>query len=371
MTNKIYTAKEVAAEINAYFNEKQAFRGLLYTKQLQRLLYYCQGWNYAFYDEPLFQDDFSARTAGPVLLGIWDDYDTSVNRVVNRPDVKSKLKNNMIIAVCDIYGDVDRIDLSDMVHCEDPWLHTYENTKDHKIISKDKIEKFFKDKVLNEKYNLSGAHKKCHKTLTALLKTPEKHVTVGTGDFEPDLSCKYSASDIAMDLVARVKDNFDHIDESKVQKMLYFAQAQYLHANDKPLFSDKILASENGPMVESVRNDYSIYDGEIQGPFTIKIDSLLLDLVVKYYSRALGKKLEDVSKSDLPWSSATNKGAVLGKEIKINDISNILDCEDAFVNDLHLRTSLAWSFGRKGISPGHEVEVYCYKTKTHKKVSIA
>ena len=46
------------------------------------------------------------------------------------------------------------------------------------------------------------------------------------------------------------------LDHLKLQKLLYFAQALSLVRNNKPIFSDSILAWDHGPVVSSVYDTY-------------------------------------------------------------------------------------------------------------------
>lgn len=42
--------------------------------KLQKLLYFAQGFSYAFYDKELFNDDFEAWVHGPVIPSIYHEY---------------------------------------------------------------------------------------------------------------------------------------------------------------------------------------------------------------------------------------------------------------------------------------------------------
>lgn len=51
------------------------------------------------------------------------------------------------------------------------------------------------------------------------------------------------------------------ISNLKLQKVLYFLQAQYLVTHDKKLFDDEIEAWGMGPVVPSVYREYSMFGG--------------------------------------------------------------------------------------------------------------
>ena len=69
----------------------------------------------------------------------------------------------------------------------------------------------------------------------------------------------YTANDIAAFIIEYENAAGRHINYLRLCKYLYFIQAQFLVNMDKPCFSDKILAWDSGPMVESINREYRIY----------------------------------------------------------------------------------------------------------------
>lgn len=62
----------------------------------------------------------------------------------------------------------------------------------------------------------------------------------------------YNALDIAAYIVVRTKEVDSSVSTIKMQSLLYFCQAYFLMKKEEPCFSDNILATENGPMVNRV-----------------------------------------------------------------------------------------------------------------------
>ena len=51
----------------------------------------------------------------------------------------------------------------------------------------------------------------------------------------------------------------EYISNAKLQKLLYYAQGCFLAVTGNPLFSDELVAWRNGPVVESVYEEYLPY----------------------------------------------------------------------------------------------------------------
>lgn len=68
------------------------------------------------------------------------------------------------------------------------------------------------------------------------------------------------AQDIANAFLNKVPieavENGEGIHKVKLQKLLFFAQEEFLYRHEKPLFEDKIEAWEHGPVVREVWNNY-------------------------------------------------------------------------------------------------------------------
>ncbi len=101
----------------------------------------------------------------------------------------------------------------------------------------------------------------------------------------------------------------------KLQKLLYYIQGFSLAKLDKPMFSNKILAWEHGPVVREVYNQFRYYiDNPIilplKGYTTDEIDKAkpfhnLIIKVFKQYGKYSAWHLRDMTHDELPWKSTS------------------------------------------------------------------
>ena len=72
----------------------------------------------------------------------------------------------------------------------------------------------------------------------------------------------YNAVDIAYYILDYSKREFNHgISNLKIQKILYFIQAEFLVSKNKPCFKDIIEAWDFGPVIPTVYQEFKIYGG--------------------------------------------------------------------------------------------------------------
>ena len=74
----------------------------------------------------------------------------------------------------------------------------------------------------------------------------------------------YNAVDIARYVIERCSRQNKTISNLKLQKILYFIQAEFLIAKHQPCFAEKIQAWDFGPVVPEVYYTYSMYR-EVRG----------------------------------------------------------------------------------------------------------
>lgn len=88
---------------------------------------------------------------------------------------------------------------------------------------------------------------------------------------------KYSAFDIAKYFLFKAQEeNQELLSNLKLQKLLYYAQGLHLVENRSPLFKDRIMAWQYGPVVPNVYHKYKDYEaGGI--PADEKFDPLSID----------------------------------------------------------------------------------------------
>ena len=71
----------------------------------------------------------------------------------------------------------------------------------------------------------------------------------------------YSALEIAKYKIYREYNNGHIISNLKLQKVLYFIQAEFLVVNNCPCFKEDIVATDFGPVVLEVFHKYAVYGG--------------------------------------------------------------------------------------------------------------
>ena len=100
--------------------------------KLQKLLYYVQSWNLAFYSKPLFSGKFQAWIHGPVNRVIYDRFKDSkfiyspinLSDIIN-PNITELISHenkSHIDVVLEVYAPFTDTDLEIKTHEEEPWL---------------------------------------------------------------------------------------------------------------------------------------------------------------------------------------------------------------------------------------------------------
>jgi uncharacterized phage-associated protein len=98
--------------------------------KLQKLVYFCQGFHLALYNEPLFPETIEAWTHGPVcprLYHILKGYGPSPITTIVDPDKinLSEQEKRIINMVYDNYGQYSASRLRQITHKEGPWNNTW------------------------------------------------------------------------------------------------------------------------------------------------------------------------------------------------------------------------------------------------------
>lgn len=124
--------------------------GELLTKlKLQKLLYYAQGFYFAFYNKKLFKDKIIHMPYGPAVESMLKKL-----KDVNHPleDLNVDIKDlpedviSILELVYDKLGQYSAYKLVQLTHEEDPWI----NTEQGKEISVEDIGKYFKEHYICE-----------------------------------------------------------------------------------------------------------------------------------------------------------------------------------------------------------------------------
>ncbi|KDP89696.1 MULTISPECIES: Panacea domain-containing protein [Clavibacter] len=110
-------------DVAAYITQR--FTGPISTMKLQKLTYFSQGWTLALLGRPLFEEQFSAWTRGPVAYALYNEhrglYSVSDWR---RGDANAVSDEERVVidAVLSNYGALSGAELSDLTHRRDtPW----------------------------------------------------------------------------------------------------------------------------------------------------------------------------------------------------------------------------------------------------------
>lgn len=132
--------------------------------KLQKLLYYCQGYHLAKFEEPLFDADFQAWVHGPVCRDIYDilkgksvlysdinyseeDFDSEVLLKETISSDQFELVNEVLEPLSKWTGS----ELENSTHSEFPWIEARggrpANSKCETIISKDTMQKFYYEEL--------------------------------------------------------------------------------------------------------------------------------------------------------------------------------------------------------------------------------
>jgi uncharacterized phage-associated protein len=107
--------------------------------KLQKLLYYCEAWHQAFYDQPLTGELFQAWVHGPVNRSVYDRYkdskvlysDVAVSDISTSfvPETLSEKERAHVDSVLEAYGKFSGTELEQMTHREIPWVQARGNRR--------------------------------------------------------------------------------------------------------------------------------------------------------------------------------------------------------------------------------------------------
>ena len=118
----------------------------------------------------------------------------------------------------------------------------------------------------------------------------------------------YSAIVIANYIIEYEHSKNRMISNLKLQKLLYFVQAQFFIEYDKPCFNDRMEAWDFGPVVVDVYHVYKYYGGmditKIKANVDINInfeDKNIIDGVLDFFSDTPIYKLVDITHKQTPW----------------------------------------------------------------------
>jgi uncharacterized phage-associated protein len=137
------------------------------------------------------------------------------------------------------------------------------------------------------------------------------------------METKYTAQQIAQWFINRsvgeaTSNQGEYLSNMKLQKLLYYAQGCYLALKDTPLFNEKILAWEHGPVVVEVYNNYK-KNLAINTTAEISIDpatSSILNQVYNIFGQYSAWKLRDMTHNEKPWKNTKRNDEIKQEIIK-------------------------------------------------------
>ena len=145
-----YPVAQIANQLLMYSADKGG--ELMTNMKLQKMLYYQQGFHLAYFGTPLFDEVIQAWMYGPVVPSMYEKYkDCGYNGI--EPDRAMTFifeqKNELALfnEVCKVYGAYSAIGLMNMTHDETPWKTTPTGEGDGHIITKEKMQSFFKKRL--------------------------------------------------------------------------------------------------------------------------------------------------------------------------------------------------------------------------------
>jgi uncharacterized phage-associated protein len=111
------------------------------------------------------------------------------------------------------------------------------------------------------------------------------------------------------DVAAYIISKLRPVDAMKLQKLLYYSQAWSLIWDGRPLFSSKIEAWANGPVVREVfkayQGQYKISVAKMGDKNALKHDEKdTVDAVLDHYGQKSGFYLSELTHSERPWKDA-------------------------------------------------------------------
>ncbi len=126
----------------------------------------------------------------------------------------------------------------------------------------------------------------------------------------------YNVLDIAQYIIRRCNEQNQPISNLRLQKILYFVQAEFLVSKGEPCFNERIEAWAFGPVVPEVYHRYKGY-GAASIPFVttspfIRLlceeDQNLIDRVIDETSKYSVTTLVDITHNQTPWINAYRLG---------------------------------------------------------------
>jgi prophage ps3 protein 01 len=124
----------------------------------------------------------------------------------------------------------------------------------------------------------------------------------------------YSALEVARFVIEYCRKNDLLMSNLKLQKVLYFIQAEFLVRNGEPCFFERIEAWPFGPVVSNVYHEYktfgssNIYSNLSNFYDIAEEDRNIIKDIVKACNRFSATQLVELTHNQAPWKNAYNNG---------------------------------------------------------------
>lgn len=116
--------------------------------KLQKLCYYSQAYNLAWFEEPIFREPIKAWTNGPVIPDLWQEHRGlfMVEEIpTGDPSQLTKRDQAVADAVLEAMGGLSGKQLSDRTHSEEPWMKNYDGDDNYPdgVIAHEDLQNFY------------------------------------------------------------------------------------------------------------------------------------------------------------------------------------------------------------------------------------
>lgn len=121
-------ATKAALDLAGLIHEKLSQAAPVETLKLQKLMYYCNAWNLALRDEPMFLDEIQAWKHGPVVASLYGYHRGSVviQTWAHGSGAEVPQENQALaLEIIDLYGGRSGWALRELTHTEAPWQEAW------------------------------------------------------------------------------------------------------------------------------------------------------------------------------------------------------------------------------------------------------
>lgn len=126
----------------------------------------------------------------------------------------------------------------------------------------------------------------------------------------------YDAMDVAKYIITHCKKIQRPISNLKLQKLLYFVQAQFWVGEDHPCFYNRIEAWDLGPVIPDVYHHFKVYGSNPiilwkEGTFGVCAhDRQVINQIADRCNQYTASQLVDLTHQQTPWIEARKRGII-------------------------------------------------------------